>query len=52
MINSDNPRVHQIGTNVSSPADEDRIINCAKQIRLTEMQASLASMFVFWICKG
>ena len=31
-----------IGTNVSSPADKDRIIECAKLIRLTEMQATEA----------
>ena len=29
-----------MGTNVSSPADKDRVINCAKQIQLTNMQAS------------
>ena len=51
--------VHQTGTNVASPADEDGVINCTEQIQLTNRRASeapsrrrgasLASIFVSWI---
>ena len=32
----------QIGPNVASPADKEGVINCAKQIQLTNMQTSEA----------
>ena len=33
------------GTNVSSPADKDSIIDCAEKIRLTEMLSSESGSF-------
>ena len=33
-------RLRKIGTKAASPADKDGVINCAKQIQLTSMQAS------------
>ena len=52
----------QIGTNVASSADKDGVIDCAKQVQLTNIRASeapsrrrgasLASIFVSWICKA
>ena len=52
----------EFATTVASSADKDVVINCAEQIQLTNMQASealsrrqgasMASIFVRWICKA
>ena len=46
MLTEEDMDFMEHGTNVSSPPDKDGIINCPKQIRLTEMQAGLVCISV------